>query len=153
MSAQSLEALQRANANRMAAGEVRREVGCGLLPIYAALVDPRAGCMDIRRLLCAQRSWGPLKADTLLAGLGIHPTRKVRDLTDRQRNAIIEGTPSMSGAPTDWAVTGRIEFMAADAEAVSEALRAALVALHQGVEPNLLWAPTYRLALIVQDRA
>jgi hypothetical protein len=88
--AQAMQALLIANTNRLGAAEVRREVAAGVLTIDQALEDPRAQCMPIGRLLCARRGWGPTKANQLLNLHRIWPTRRVRDLTARQRRIIAE---------------------------------------------------------------
>lgn len=153
MSTQGMEALEVAQQVRLAAAAVIAEVSCETLSISDALNDERAACLRIGRLLCAQRSWGPKKSTALLAGLGISPTRRVRDLTERQRSAFSETTadmPDWKAKPVDLALRGHIEFMVTDATAMAEGLRAVLIALQQGVEPNVIWAPQYRLAIMVE---
>jgi hypothetical protein len=88
--AQAMQALLIANTNRLAAAQVRREIAAGVLTVGQALEDPRSGCMPISRLLTAQRAWGPKKASRLLNSHGIWPTRRVRDLTARQRLVLRE---------------------------------------------------------------
>jgi hypothetical protein len=87
---QQMEALEIANRVRFGGIHVRQEVTAGLITVAEALEDPRAGSMPIGRLLCAQRAWGPTKAHRLLNGLSIWPTRKVRELTERQKRLIAE---------------------------------------------------------------
>ena len=50
---------------------------------------------------------------------------------------------------TPTAIVGRIEFRADDARTLRAGLCAALVALDQGVEPNVVWAPGYRVAIMI----
>jgi len=47
-------------------------------------------------------------------------------------------------------VRGRIEFQAEDTAALRCALKAAHDAISEGLEPNILWAPGYRVGIMVQ---
>lgn len=98
MSEQSLQALALANPIRIAGAQVRAEVTTGQLSIVEALYDSRAGCLPIGRLLCAQHYWGPAKANALLRVYHIWPTRRVRDLTDRQKQILAERLEELSEA-------------------------------------------------------
>ena len=90
MSEQSLQALQLANKTRIQASVLRAELAANVITLADALVDPRAQCMPVSRLLTAQPRWGPKKANHLLNRNFIWPTRKVRDLTANQRILIAE---------------------------------------------------------------
>lgn len=92
MSSQPHEALQIANRVRMDGAAVRHEITAGVLSIADALEDPRAAFMPIGRVLCAQVQWGPTRAHRLLTRMNppIWPNRRVRELTVRQRRAIVE---------------------------------------------------------------
>jgi hypothetical protein len=85
-------ALERAQAARTAAMQIRVEVAAGLLTVPAALKDPRAQPMPIGRLLLAQRGWGQSKVNRLCRRLELWPARRVRDLTQRQRALIATAT-------------------------------------------------------------
>jgi hypothetical protein len=87
---QQTDALAIANQVRFGIAAVRAEVRCGVITVAEALGDPRAERMQIGRLLCCQRSWGPTKSHRLLGRLSIWPTRHLRDLTARQKAAIVE---------------------------------------------------------------
>jgi hypothetical protein len=87
---QQLQALAIANRVRSDGVAVQREIAAGTLTVVDALEDPRASGLHVGRLLCAQRGYGPGKAHRLLGSLGIWPTRRVRDLTERQRKLIAE---------------------------------------------------------------
>lgn len=50
---------------------------------------------------------------------------------------------------TAMTVTGRIEFDAADRTQLRAGLIAALHALDHGLEPNMLWAEGYRIAIML----
>jgi predicted DNA binding protein len=89
---QQHEALQIANRVRMDGVIVRQEIAAGILSIAEALDDPRAGHMTIGRVLCSQRRYGPSRAHRMLTRMNppIWPTRRVRDLTERQRKLIVQ---------------------------------------------------------------
>jgi hypothetical protein len=90
MSAQSLDALEVANTVRVQAKHLRQEVTTRQTSFADALNDPRAGSMPIGRLLCDVPHWGPSKSHALLNRHHIWPTRRVRDLTDRQKRLLVE---------------------------------------------------------------
>ena len=94
MSEQSLHALRIANQTRIGASVLRAELAAKVITLEKALEDPRAQCMPVGRLLTAQPAWGPTKAHALLNYHHIWPTRRVRDLTPRQRQMIVEKAPS-----------------------------------------------------------
>lgn len=75
---------------RGAGHEVRKELNAGLLTVDQALQDPRAGVLTISAVLAAPKWRGPKRANLLCARLNIMPTRRVRDLTDRQKRVIRE---------------------------------------------------------------
>lgn len=87
--AQRMRALLRANTVRSAASEVKAEIERGELAVVAALSDPRAGAISILDLLRAQPRWGKKKAKQALSPHYISESRKVRELTPRQRELII----------------------------------------------------------------
>lgn len=82
-------ALLKGDNIRREAIAVRAQVADGTMSIQDALVDPRSGVSKVRLLLGAQRRWGAVKARCALAAAGIGPDCRVRDLTDRQRNALL----------------------------------------------------------------
>lgn len=87
---QQHDALKIANRVRTGGIVVRQEIAAGVLSIAEALDDPRAGHMTVGRVLGSRRYWGPSKAHALLRPLAIWPTRRVRDLTARQKGLIVE---------------------------------------------------------------
>jgi len=87
---QQLEALEIANRVRFDGMHVRQELMAGLITVEQAFDDPRAERMQVGRLLCAQRGWGPSRVHRLLNTLMVWPTRRVGDLTERQRLLIVE---------------------------------------------------------------
>lgn len=89
---QCLEALQIANRAKTWGGAVRQEIATGVLSVAEALDDPRAGHMRIGRVLTALHQYGPTRANRVLADMDfpISPTRRVRQLTARQKALIVE---------------------------------------------------------------
>lgn len=87
---QPLEALDQARRIKEGRGDLRRQIRTGRLSIREALYSPYSQTMTVERLLIAQRNWGSHRAGTLLKGLQISPTRRVMDLTDRQRALLIQ---------------------------------------------------------------
>lgn len=89
MSEQSMQALRKADEVRLPGVQVRREITCGVLTVAEALEDPRAGVVQIQRLLTSQPRVGLKRAHALLRPLHIWPTRRVRDLTAHQKAALV----------------------------------------------------------------
>ncbi len=87
---QFLTALRKANTVRLGASEVKRAIASGEMGIDEAVFDPRATCLTTYALLCSQRRWGRHKTTRVLAKLGIRETRRVGDLTARQRGLIAD---------------------------------------------------------------
>lgn len=86
---QHMVALAKANEVRLAAAALKREIKNGELPIAAALEDERAQPLQIGDLLAAQHKWGSVRTRWLLEPLYIAEHRRVRDLTERQRQLLI----------------------------------------------------------------
>jgi hypothetical protein len=87
---QRLSALEIANVVRTNGAAVLREIRVGVLTVGEAFDDPRAQGLAVGRVLTAQKRWGPTKANKLLNRHSIWPTRRVRDLTARQRRVLRE---------------------------------------------------------------
>jgi hypothetical protein len=87
---QRMFALEIANAVRTNGAAVLREIRAGVLTVGEAFEDPRAQGLAVGRVLTAQKRWGPTKANKLLNSHRIWPTRRVRDLTARQRRVLRE---------------------------------------------------------------
>lgn len=81
-------ALPAANAVRIAIAELKVEVKAGDILMDDALEDERAQRMRIYDLLRAQEGWGEKKCTRLLRDLRISHTRRVEDLTTRERAVI-----------------------------------------------------------------
>ncbi len=88
MNHQPLDALAVANEARLAAVAVRRAVTSGDLGLADALTHPDAQRMTVVRLLTAQRGWGPRRTRKCLAAVGVSESRRVGELTARQRKLL-----------------------------------------------------------------
>jgi hypothetical protein len=91
-----LDHLRLAQVVRLEVAAVRREIREGALSVADALRDPRAASLTVFDLLRAQRQWGRTRVVRFLHFVGsrmrppssISEQRRVRDLTERQRDAI-----------------------------------------------------------------
>lgn len=92
VSQQRHAALAMANKTRLAGAELRAEVMAGRTSMADALLDERAQCIPIGRLLESQPRWGKVKAAKLMRRFAIYPGKQVRDLTDRQKVLIGKAT-------------------------------------------------------------
>ncbi len=86
---QHLRALALANAAKRAGEALRDDLAAGRVTLAAALEDGRAAPMTVPCLLKAQPRWGRSRSTRLCHRLGIPESKRVRDLTERQRAAIV----------------------------------------------------------------
>lgn len=90
------ESLALANTIRIAAAVVRRQVEAGELTLDEALEHPDAQATKVGRLVVAVPRVGVKKTHRLLRDAGIMSgDRRVRDLTARQRTALVEALHRM----------------------------------------------------------
>lgn len=86
--------LARATEVRIARSRVRHKLKAGEMTIMQAIEEPCCQTATLYSLLKAQKLWGEAKAMKLLTRMAntfnapIGTTRKVEDLTDRQRKAL-----------------------------------------------------------------
>lgn len=87
---QALEALEVANRTRRERAEVKRLIRCGGLTVAEVLADPPAflARMPIGELIRAQALWGPTRSRKFLRRAEITETRRIGELTERQRDLI-----------------------------------------------------------------
>lgn len=85
MTHQPSDALVVANEARLAQAAVRRALAARTMTLGEALEHPDAQRMTAYRLLAAQPRWGPLRTSEVLRGVGVSESRRVGELTDRQR--------------------------------------------------------------------
>ena len=87
---QRRSALENANRVRTGLAEVRKEVSAGTLAAVDALTDERAAALTIGALLLAQRRWGPKRVRELLRRLELRETKRLGELTQRQRGIVTD---------------------------------------------------------------
>lgn len=86
---QNMAALARANLVRLAAADLKRDIADGRLSVVDALLaDDRAQPMKVFDLLRAQVRWGDERTKKLLTQHRLKETKRVRELTERQRLAL-----------------------------------------------------------------
>ena len=89
---QHLQALERANAVRLARAELKRRIAAG--EICAADVIMRspweAESMTVADLLTSQRRWGQTRCRRFLQSIPISESKTVGSMTERQRGAVAE---------------------------------------------------------------
>lgn len=78
-------ALKVANWYRSAGVHVQREIKAGELTAGDALWDARAQGLRMYAVLGAQKGWGTVKIEKFCREHRFSPSRKVRELTNRQR--------------------------------------------------------------------
>lgn len=78
-------ALKVANWYRSAGVHVQREIKAGELTVGDALWDARGQSLRMYAVLGAQRGWGTTKVEKFCREHRFSPSRKVRELTNRQR--------------------------------------------------------------------
>jgi hypothetical protein len=87
--AQNMQALALANEHRLAGAELRRRVNAGDITFADAVSDDAAGVLSVERMLTAQRWVGAQKARDIVQMIPCSPGRRVRDLTERQRDRLV----------------------------------------------------------------
>jgi hypothetical protein len=89
---QAREALDRANEVRMYRHQVKLKIQTGRLTVGEVLADPPDEVLTwaVVDLLRCQQYWGAVKSSRRLRKLGIFSSRKIGELTKRQRQAIAD---------------------------------------------------------------
>lgn len=87
---QPLQALALANQVRTAGAELKRDLADGKIGLAGALRDPRAQGVPAVNLLIALPGVGKVRARKVLTSNHIVLDRRVRDLTGRQRELLVE---------------------------------------------------------------
>jgi hypothetical protein len=86
---QHMEALGKANETRLARGSVRHALYEGRMSIADALDEECCQSMPVFDLLAAQYRWGAGRVQGVMRSIPVGFYRKVCDLTDRQRGALV----------------------------------------------------------------
>jgi hypothetical protein len=85
---QHLRALEKAQRVRLAGAQLKDEVAAGTLSVGDALFDERAGSLAVRDLLMAQHRWGRQRTVKLLGKVSLRETKRVRELTLREKRLV-----------------------------------------------------------------
>ncbi len=99
---QHLQALQRANAVRLARADLKRRVADGAITTAEVILDApwEADSMAISDLLTSQRRWGNTRCRKFLQSIPMSENKTIGSMTDRQRIALAQ----MLGATVTTAV-------------------------------------------------
>jgi hypothetical protein len=89
---QHMQALQRANAVRLARAELKRRVAIGETCAADVILDApwEAESMTISDLLTSQRRWGHTRCRKFLQCVPMSENKSVGSMTDRQRHALAQ---------------------------------------------------------------
>jgi len=104
---QHLQALERANAVRLARAALKRAVACGEVSAADVILAApwEAESMTVADLLTSQRRWGHTRCRRFLQTIPLTETKTLGSMTDRQRRAAADllaaqpGTESGERAP------------------------------------------------------
>ena len=86
---QHLQALERANAVRLARAALKRGVASGEICVADIILDApwEAESMTVADLLTSQRRWGHTRCRRFLQSIPLSETKTVGSMTERQRHA------------------------------------------------------------------
>ena len=98
---QNMRALEQANRIRLARAELKRRIARGDVAVADVLLEPteEVGGMEIYELLTSQKRWGTTRCSKFLQTIGLHESKTIRSLTERQRNAMAAVLQSTTPAP------------------------------------------------------
>src|SRR5215212_9579859 len=87
---QHMQALQRANAVRLARAELKRRVADGDLSAAEVILDSpwEAASMTVSELLTSQRRWGHTRCRKFLQTVPMSEHKTIGSMTNRQRSAV-----------------------------------------------------------------
>ena len=103
---QHLQALERANAVRLARAELKRRIAAGDMNAAEVILSSpwEVESMTVGDLLTSQRRWGATRCRRLLQAVPISESKTVGAMTERQRLALAgmlrEQTPARATAGT-----------------------------------------------------
>lgn len=85
-----LAALQLANDARSGRAELKRQIAAGNVRLAEVLTDPppEATGISLAALLLSQRGWGRIKTRRFLSSNDLSETRKLGELSQRQRELL-----------------------------------------------------------------
>ena len=85
-----LAALQLANDARSGRAELKRQIAAGAVQVADVLMAPPPGAtgISLAALLLSQRGWGRIKTRRFLSSNDVSETRKLGELSQRQRELL-----------------------------------------------------------------
>ena len=97
---QHLQALERANAVRLARAALKRGVAAGEICVADIILDApwEAESMTVADLLTSQRRWGQTRCRRFLQMIPLSESKTIGSMTERQRRAAAELLEAQSGA-------------------------------------------------------
>jgi hypothetical protein len=97
---QHMQALQRANAVRLARAELKRRVADGGVSAADVILESpwEADSMTVSDLLMSQRRWGSTRCRRFLQRVPMSEHKTIGSMTDRQRSALAHQLGSQPGA-------------------------------------------------------
>ena len=89
---QHLQALERANAVRLARAELKRRIAAGEISAAEVIMcSPwEAESMTVADLLTSQRRWGQTRCRRFLQAIPMSESKTIGSMTDRQRRAVAQ---------------------------------------------------------------
>ena len=98
---QHLQALERANAVRLARAALKRGVAAGEICVADIILDApwEAESMTVADLLTSQRRWGQTRCRRFLQSIPISESKTVGAMTERQRQALAAMLGEQQTAP------------------------------------------------------
>lgn len=103
---QYMIALHKANRVRLDRAAMKREIHANDRMLMRVIREPPE-CMlscSVSEALCAQRRWGITRARKFLLPFGISESRKIEELTTRQRELICEALEHRRSARGSWSI-------------------------------------------------
>lgn len=87
---QHLQALERANAVRLARADLKRQVAAGEIHVGDVILGSpwEAESMTVADLLTSQRRWGQMRCRRFLQAIPLSESKTIGSMTDRQRHAV-----------------------------------------------------------------
>jgi hypothetical protein len=101
---QQMEALAKANRVYRDRAILKRAVASGDTTVAAVVLanPPEAAGMTVYKLLIVQHGWGPGKVGRFLRSVPLSESRRVGELTDRERDRLVA---RLNGSdPVEWGV-------------------------------------------------
>jgi hypothetical protein len=110
---QHMQALERANAVRLARADLKRRVAEGELSAAEVVMEVpwESASMTISELLTSQRRWGHTRCRKFLQSIPMSEHKTIGSMTDRQRSAVARQLTA--GSHSDAATSGEAQLVGA----------------------------------------